>query len=87
MHEIVIKLNLVYPRQKKTAVLTNFHVSRQGIALQKEQNHVKCAVHNCDSDARKCQYKNNKNINFIWHVGIASLRGNITMMKILLYIF
>ena len=26
---------------------------------------VKCAVHNCDSSSRKCQYKNNKNVNFI----------------------
>ena len=45
----------------KTSVLTNLHVSRQVIAFQQRAIHVHCAVHNCDSYARKCQNKNNKN--------------------------
>ena len=58
-HEIAINLYLVYPWQK-IAVTS---MSIQGIALEKK-NHVKCAVYNCDSCPRKCQYKNNS-INFM----------------------
>ena len=61
-HEIVIKLNLVDPSDKKQLYEQTFMYQHRGHSITQRTIHVKCAVLNCDSYAKKYKYKNSYNI-------------------------
>ena len=49
----------------KTSCITKLSCLKIGNSITNRTIHFKCAIRSCDSHARKCQYENNKNFDYL----------------------